>query len=152
MVLTRTFAAGEPLASNVYITISSYHFQAGDGHLTVSSVLYTESQLPVENWEEHCVGLKPLTVTVEAHQTLQEQLASMLQQLQQLEDKVRIVSKPRVANLAAQILLLACGVEEFHETATHHISALGVQHPRIKAVSGSLGFSQGYFLHKPMLL
>lgn len=48
-----------------------------------------------------------------------------------MEGKVSIVSKPRVANLAAQILL-----EEFDETTTHHSSALA---PRNKAVSGFLG-------------
>ncbi len=145
-VLTRTFAAGEQLASNVYSTISSYQSQAGTGDLTVSSVLYTENKLPVENWEDCCVGLKPLTVFVEAQQTLQGQMASMLQRLQQVEGKVSIVSKPRVANLAAQILLLACGVEDFHETATHHFSALGVQHPRVKAVSGFLGVQPRVFV------
>ena len=145
-VLTRTFAAGEQLASNVYSTISSYQSQAGTGDLTVSSVLYTETKLPVANWEDRCVGLKPLTVVVEAQQTLQEQMASMLQRLQQVEGKVSIVSKPRVANLAAQILLLACGVEDFHERTTHHFSALGVQHPRVKAVSGFLGVQPRVFV------
>jgi hypothetical protein len=145
-VLTKTFAPGEQLASKVYSTISSFQSQAGAGALTVSSVLYTENKLPVEDWEERRVGLKPLTVVVEAQQTFQEQMASMLQRLQQLEGKVSIVSKPRVANLAAQILLLACGVEDFHETTTHHFSALGVQHPRVKAVSGFLGVQPRVFV------
>lgn len=145
-MLTRTFAAGEQLASNVYSTISSYQSHAGTGDLTVSSVLYTEDKLPVENWENRCVGSKPLTVVVEAQQTLQEQMASMLQRLQQLEGKVSVVSKPRVANLAAQILLLACGVENFHETTTHHFSVLGVQHPRIKAVSGCVDVQPSVFV------
>ncbi len=146
-VLTKTFAPGEQLASKVYSTISSFQSQAGAGALTVSSVLYTENKLPVEDWEERRVGLKPLTVVVEAQQTFQEQMASMLQRLQQLEGKVSIVSKPRVANLAAQILLLACGVEDFHETTTHHFSALGVQHPRVKAVSGFLGVQPRVFCY-----
>ena len=145
-VLTRTFAAGEQLASNVYSTISSYQSQAGIGYLTVSSVLYTENKLPVENWEDRCVGLEPLTIVVEAQQTLQEQIASMLQRVQQLEAKVSNISKPRVANLAAQMLLLACGVEDFHATTTHHFSALGVQHPRVKAVSGFLGVQPRVFV------
>lgn len=137
-VLTRTCAAGEQIASNVYSTISSYQSKAGTGDLRVSTVFYTENKLPVENWEDRCVGLEPLTIVVEAQQTLQEQIASMLQRVQKLEAKVSIISKPRVANLAAQILLLACGVEDFHATTTHHFSALGVQHPRVKAVSGFL--------------
>ena len=133
-VLTRTFAPGEQLASSVYSIISSLQSQAGAGALTVSSVVYTENKRPVDNWEERLVGLKPLTVVVEAQQTFQEQMASMLQRIEHLEGKVSIVSKPRVANLAAQILL-----EEFDETTTHHFSALGLQHPRNKAVSGFLG-------------
>ena len=137
-VLTKTFAPGEQLATKVYSTISSFQSQAGAGALTVSSVLYTENKLPVENWEDRCVGLEPLTIVVEAQQTLQEQIASMLQRVQKLEAKVSFISKPRVANLAAQMLLLACGVEDFHATTTHHFSALGVQHPRVKAVSGFL--------------
>ena len=145
-VLTRTFAAGEQLASNVYSTISSYQSQAGTGDLAVSTVLYTENNLPVENWEGRCVGSKPLTVVVETQQTLQEQMASMLQRLQQVEGKISIVSKPRVANLAAQILLLACGVENCHETTTRHFSDLGVQHPRIKAVSGFLDVQPRVFV------
>ena len=145
-VLTKTFAAGEQLASNVYSTISSYQSQAGTGALTVSSVLYTETKLPVANWEDRCVGLKPLTVVVEAQQTLQEQMAYMLQRLQHVERKVSTVSKPHVANLAAQILLLACGVEAFHETRTHHFSALDVQHPNVKAVSGFLGVQPSVFV------
>lgn len=145
-MLTRTFAAGEQLASNVYTTISSYQSQAGTGDLTVTTVLYTENKLIVENRQGRCVGVRPLTVVVEAPQTLQEQMTSMLQRLQQLEGKVSTVSKPCVANLAAQILLLACGVEEFHETETHHFSALGVQHPHIKAVSGCLGVEPRVFV------
>ena len=79
--------------------------------------------------------IRPLTVVMEAQQTFQDQMASMLQQLQQLEDKVTIESKPCVANLAAQILLLACGVKHFHETMTYQSSAFGVEHSRIEAVS-----------------
>lgn len=83
---------------------------------------------------------------MEAEQTLQAQIAAMLHRMQRLEGKVRIVSKPRVANLAAQKLLLACGAEEFHGTTTCHFSALGVDHPRVKAVSGFLGVQPRVFV------
>ena len=78
----------------------------GSGVLTVSRVVYTEDKLPVENWEDRLVGRKPLTVVVEAQQTFQDQTNFIVQQMQSLQERVSIVSKPRVANLAAQILLL----------------------------------------------
>lgn len=81
-----------------------------------------------------------------AQQTFQEQMACILQQTSELEDKVRTVSKPRVSNVAAQILLLACGLEDFHQTTTHHFSVLGVKDPRIKAVCGLLGVQPRVFV------
>ena len=92
------------------------------------------------------MGLRPLTVVMEAHQTFQDQMASMLQQLQRLEDKVSIVSRPCVANLAAQILLLASVVKDFHETMTYQFSAFGVEHSRIKAVGRVLGVEPMVFV------
>ena len=83
---------------------------------------------------------------MEAQQKFQEQMASMLQQIQQLEGKISIVSEPCVANLAAQILLLACGVEKFHENTTIYFSALGVQDAHVKAVSGFLDVQPSVFV------
>ena len=48
--------------------------------------------------------------------------------------------------LAAQTLLLACEMDDFHETTPRHFSALGVQHPRVKAVSGLLGVQSTVFV------
>lgn len=79
------------------------------------------------------MGLKPLTVMVEAPQTFQEQMASMLKQMHDLNHKVSIISKPRVANLAAQILLLACKIKEFEKTTTtRYFSELGLEHSSVK--------------------
>lgn len=47
---------------------------------------------------------------------------------------------------AAQILLLACGVEDFHQTTTQNFLVLGVKHPRIKAVTGLLGLQPRVFV------
>ena len=76
------------------------------------------------------MGLKPLTVVMTAQQTFQDQMASMLQQMQHLNHKVSIISKPRVANLAARILLLACEIKEFKRTTTRYFSELGSEHSR----------------------
>ena len=133
-------------------TVPSAHISPKQELVILQSVVFSTQRTNfllkiVENWEDRCVGLEPLTIVVEAQQTLQEQIASMLQRVQKLEAKVsQVISKPRVANLAAQILLLACGVEDFHETTTHHFSALGVQHPKVKAVSGFLGVQPRVFV------
>ena len=147
-VLSKTFEPGARLASNVYSTVSSFQSQVGGGALSVSSVVFTEDQLPVDNWKERLVGLKPLTVVVEAPQTFQDQMASMLKQMHNLNHKVSIISKPRVANLAAQILLLACKIKEFdlaaqilllackikefEKTTTRYFSDLGSEHSSVK--------------------
>ena len=131
-VLSKTFEPGARLASNVYSTVSSFQSQVGGGALSVSSVVFTEDQLPVDNWKERLVGLKPLTVVVEAPQTFQDQMASMLKQMHSLNHKVSIISKPCVANLAAQILLLACKIKEFEKTSTRYFSELGSEHSSVK--------------------
>lgn len=131
-VLSKTFEPGARLASNVYSTVSSFQSQVGGSALSVSSVVFTEDQLPVDNWKERLVGLKPLTVVVEAPQTFQDQMASMLKQMHNLNHKVSIISKPRVANLAAQILLLACKIKEFEKNTTRYFSGLGSEHSSVK--------------------
>ena len=60
-VLSNTFAPGAHLASNVYGTVSSFQSHMGAGALSVN---FTEDQLPVEDWQERLVDLKPLTVVV----------------------------------------------------------------------------------------
>lgn len=73
-----------------------------------------------------------MTIVVEVRQTFQDQMASMLQQIHQLKRKVSIISKPYVANLAAQILLWACQVKNFERTTTNHFSELGFDHSSVQ--------------------
>ncbi|GFR45854.1 hypothetical protein Agub_g7189 [Astrephomene gubernaculifera] len=118
-------AAGhENLGSCVERALSTAQGCTGE-NLEVKQVLFTDTQAPVANWQQRLVGNQDVTVVAETRGTLPQLVLSMSETLQSVltrlaDHDAQLASgwALRLRNVNAQLLLHACGKQEFRTTTS----------------------------------
>ena len=105
--------------------------------LTVSKVVYSEDQSPVNDWQHSSqrTGSQPLTIVVGHSQTLVSQMQDLFKRAEATEATLAVISRPRVSNIAAQILLVAAGKADLRESTCDWFSQLGSANAAIVKLS-----------------
>mmetsp|Transcript_8258 Transcript_8258/g.24931 ORF Transcript_8258/g.24931 Transcript_8258/m.24931 type:complete len:187 (+) Transcript_8258:379-939(+) len=115
----------------------------------MQSIVFTDSNAPVENWQERNVGMKAITVIgVEASNdtgTIMSLLQSLMSLLQSLSREVSMLKErevtawtPRIRNAAAQLLLHACGQQSFRQTGSDWFQQLGPEDKGVEQLAQAM--------------
>ena len=133
------FAGHENLRTAVLSGLANAQRATGGDPLEVAAVLFSGSNLPVPNWRERLVGAEEVTVIAAPSATFTELLQSMLQRMQRLESSTAALGAPRLRNVAAQILLVIAGEQDFCQTTTDYYEKL--VDPRLPSMATCLSTS-----------
>eukprot|EP00955_Chlamydomonas_euryale_P039108 351301-Chlamydomonas_euryale.AAC.3 len=116
--------------------------------LRPQSILFSDSNLPVDNWEGRNVGTNAITVIgVEAgtSPSLLSMLQSLSKKVSMLEERLVVTEEqmlpawtPRIRNAAAQLLMHACGEQSFQQTSSTWFRQLGAEDKGVQQLAQAM--------------